>query len=197
MHPGAWTDVDHVVGGQDCLLVMFHHNHRIADVAQILQCPDQPHVVVVMQPDAGFIEDVQHPHQLRTDLGGQADALTFAPRKTPRGTARGEVTDTHIEHELDPRPDLTNDLVCNGVLPLLQLCRQFIKPHRKIHQVGGSQLGNIFSRDAEPERFFLQARAFAFGTGHLVHEAADPFHDAGRRRFRRLRIDEADDPLEI
>ena len=50
----------------------------VAQVAQSFQGADQAGVVALMQANAGFVEDVHHADQARTDLGGQADALCLA-----------------------------------------------------------------------------------------------------------------------
>ena len=56
-------DIDDVVGVADDFLIMLHHDHRIADVAETLQHFDQPVSVARMQPDAGLVEDVGGTHE--------------------------------------------------------------------------------------------------------------------------------------
>ena len=60
---------------------MFHHNDRVAQVAQFLERTDEAGVVALMEADARLIEDIKHVDQLRTDLCGQTDALAFASGK--------------------------------------------------------------------------------------------------------------------
>ena len=55
---GARAQVDDVVGRLDRLLVVFHHDHGIAQIAQLLQRAEQSAVVALVQADRGFIEDV-------------------------------------------------------------------------------------------------------------------------------------------
>ena len=45
-------------------------------------------VVALVQADAGFVEDIQHAHQGRADLGGQPDALAFAAGEGGRARSR-------------------------------------------------------------------------------------------------------------
>lgn len=40
-YSGAWSKIHHPVCCPDRLLIMFHHNHRIAHIAQLLQRGDQ------------------------------------------------------------------------------------------------------------------------------------------------------------
>ena len=65
---GGGAHVDDVVGGQDRLLVMLHHQHRIAQIAQLLQAGQQPGVVALVQADRRLVQHVQHPRQPRADL---------------------------------------------------------------------------------------------------------------------------------
>jgi hypothetical protein len=50
-----------VVGRLDRLLVVFHHDHGVAQIAQLLERAEQSAVVALVQADRGFIEDVHHP----------------------------------------------------------------------------------------------------------------------------------------
>ncbi len=75
--PGA--DVHHVVRGPDGLLVVLHHDHRVAEVAQPLERADQPLVVTLVQADRGLVEDVEHADQPAPDLAGQTGCA--APRR--------------------------------------------------------------------------------------------------------------------
>ena len=59
----ARPHVDEVVGGAHRALVVLDHEHRVADVAQSLERPDQPLVVALVQPDRRLVEDVQHAHE--------------------------------------------------------------------------------------------------------------------------------------
>ena len=77
MLAGAGADIDDVVGGAYGLLVVLDHDQGVAEVAQVQQRLDEPGVVALVQADGGLVEHVEHPHQARADLAGQADALRF------------------------------------------------------------------------------------------------------------------------
>src|SRR5665811_378050 len=54
------TDVDDPVRGPDRLLVVFHDQHRIAQVTQASERRDELRVVPLMKADRGLVEDVEH-----------------------------------------------------------------------------------------------------------------------------------------
>ncbi len=60
----ARPQIDHVIGALNRLGIVFHHQHRIAQIAQALERIEQPAVVSRMQADRRFIEHVQHAPQL-------------------------------------------------------------------------------------------------------------------------------------
>ena len=51
MHPGTGTNIKDVIGLTDHILVMFHHDHRIALIAQVLERGNQPVIVALVQTD--------------------------------------------------------------------------------------------------------------------------------------------------
>ena len=85
---GPGPQVDDEVGGADRLLVVLDDEHGVAEVAQPLQGVEEPPVVPLVQADRRLVEDVEHPHQARADLGGQPDALALAARQGGRGRSR-------------------------------------------------------------------------------------------------------------
>jgi hypothetical protein len=70
-----------MVGGQDRVLVMFDHDHRVAEVAQMAQRVEQARIVALVQADGRLVENVEHAGQAGADLRGQPDALALAARQ--------------------------------------------------------------------------------------------------------------------
>src|SRR3546814_16477367 len=70
--------VDDIVGGADRILVMFHDDDGVAEVAQALERDEQAVIVALVQADGGFVEDVEDARQAAADLRGEADALGLA-----------------------------------------------------------------------------------------------------------------------
>ena len=78
MHPGTGANIDHVIGQADRVLIMLHHDHRVADIAQMDEGFEQAFIVALVQADRGFVQHIKHACEARADLRGQADALAFA-----------------------------------------------------------------------------------------------------------------------
>jgi hypothetical protein len=60
-------------------LVVLDHDHRVADVAQLLERFDQARVVALVQADRRLVEHVHHAGEARADLAREADALRSPP----------------------------------------------------------------------------------------------------------------------
>ncbi len=59
-HARAGAEIDNMVRLPDGVLVMLHHDDRVAKVAQAFQRLQQAVVVALVQADAGFVEHVEH-----------------------------------------------------------------------------------------------------------------------------------------
>ena len=166
--------IDDEVGGAHHLLVVLDDDDRVAGVAQLLEAPDQPPVVALVQADRRFVEDVEDIHQLRADLRGQPDALALATRQRPRGPRQREVAQPHLHQETESFADLLDDLLGDapllGAHPLLDMG----DPLRKVGDREGRDLGDILPADAELQRLLLQARAAADGAGAVDKELFAP-----------------------
>ena len=68
-------DVDDVVGGTDDLLVVFHHDDGIADVAQAFQHLDELLGVAGMQADTGLVQDIGGADQTAAQRSREVDTL--------------------------------------------------------------------------------------------------------------------------
>ena len=74
-----------------------------------------------MQADGGLVEDVEHAHQGRADLRGQADALRLAAGERAGAARKGQVVKPHVREEAQAGVDLLEDLFRNELLPLGEL----------------------------------------------------------------------------
>ena len=77
MHARAGSDVHHIICGADSVLIVFHHNQRVAQIAEFLQGGEQLVIVALVQTDTRFIENIQHAGQIGSDLRRQSDALAL------------------------------------------------------------------------------------------------------------------------
>ena len=166
MHAGAGPHVDHVVGGADRVLVVLDHQHRIADVAQMLQRGQQAVVVALMQADRGFVEHVHHAGEAGADLRRQADALRFATRERVGGAVERQIVEPDVVEKTDAGDDFLDDLVgdpgamafeCQG----FKKCQHLFQRHRADFIDG-------HAADHDVARFLAQSRALARGTGFVV-----------------------------
>uniref|UniRef100_A0A1I8AMK0 Transcriptional regulator n=1 Tax=Steinernema glaseri TaxID=37863 RepID=A0A1I8AMK0_9BILA len=111
MHARARADIHHVVGHADGVLVVLHHDHRVADVAQVVEGAQQAIVVALVQADGWLVENVHHPHQAGADLAGQADTLGLAARQGIGAAIQRQVVQAHVHQKLQAFADFLEDLV--------------------------------------------------------------------------------------
>ena len=123
MLAGAGTEVDDVVGGADRALVVLDDDHRVAEVAQPLERPDQLLVVALVQADRGLVEDVEDADQAGADLGREPDPLRLAAGERGRGALQRQVADPDRVEEAQPLADLADDQAGDRALGLGQLER--------------------------------------------------------------------------
>ena len=55
MYPCAGADVDDVIGVANGVFVVLHHDHRVAEVAQVIEGVEQSRIVALMKADRGLI----------------------------------------------------------------------------------------------------------------------------------------------
>ena len=78
MDAGAGAHVDHMVGGEDRLLVMLDDDDAVAEIAQPIERLEEPRIVALMQPDGRLVQHIEHAGEAGADLRGKADALALA-----------------------------------------------------------------------------------------------------------------------
>ncbi len=78
MDSGRRAHIYQMVCGQHRLFIMLYHEYGITQVAQFFQSFEQTLIVALVKADGRFVQNIQNAHQGRTDLGRQADALTFS-----------------------------------------------------------------------------------------------------------------------
>ena len=96
MHAGAGADVDDVIGGADRILVVFDHDHGVAEIAQARERAEQAFVVALMQSDGRLVQHIHHTDQAGADLRGQANALRFAAGQRIGLAIQSQVVQSHV-----------------------------------------------------------------------------------------------------
>ena len=106
---GARAHVDHVVGLADRVLVVLDHDHRVAEVAQVLERLEQAVVVALVEPDRGLVEHVEHAGEARADLRGEPDALALAARQRAGIARERQIAEADVLEEAEALVDLLED----------------------------------------------------------------------------------------
>ena len=119
--PGAGAEVDDVVGRADHRLVVLDDDDRVAARLKLAQHGDQPRVVARVQADRRLVEHVEHAHEPRADLRGEADALHLAAREGGALAVEGQVVEPHVGEELEPAANLLEYLTGHLPFGLVQL----------------------------------------------------------------------------
>lgn len=163
VHAGPRADVEHMVGEANGILVVLHHDHRVAQIAQMGEGLEQPLVVALMQTDGGLVQHVHDPHQASPDLAGQPDPLRLATGEG-LGTARqAQIVEADVHQEAEPLDDLLEDLV-----RYLGTLTGQVQPFEEGQGIADGLLGDgrqVAIVHEDVAGFFPQSAATATGTG--------------------------------
>src|SRR5207302_10239042 len=105
--PGAEADAGLRLTGRT--LVVLAHDHRVAEVAELLERCDQPAVVALVQPDRGLVQDVHDPGEPRPYLAREPDALRFPAGERLGVAIERQVVEAHVGKEAQPLDDAPDD----------------------------------------------------------------------------------------
>src|SRR5690606_27842779 len=93
----ARTKVDDEIRRFNHFPIVFNHDDGIAKVAELLERLDESRIVGCMEPDAGFVENVEYPDQLCPDLRRKADSLAFSAAQRRGASVKIQVADADIQ----------------------------------------------------------------------------------------------------
>ena len=141
---------------------MFHHEHRIAQVAQVGEGPQQSFVVALVQADRGFVEDVHDSNQAGTNLAGQPDPLRLAAGEGVCAAIQGEVVEANVDQELQAGADLLLDLVGDLATATGEL--QTLEVVEGTFDRAGGDGGQVHAIDEDVARCLGESGAAAVGT---------------------------------
>ena len=159
---GLGTDVDDIIGGPDDFFVMFHHDHRIAQLLQLAQDVYQLVRVAAVKSDARFVQNVETAHKTASQGSCQIDTLAFTAGQRIAEAVQGEVSQTYIQQEADAVVDFYKDAAGNVGIMLVQL--QVVEKHFQFGNGQVYQFGDAASAHPYITGFGLQPRTVAFGT---------------------------------
>ena len=186
-----------MVGGADDVGVVFDDEDGVAEVAEVMEDPDQAFGVTGVEADGGFIEDVTSADEAGAEAGGELDALGFAPGEGGGEAVESEVFEADAIEEFEALLDFDEDLSGDGGGFGGEL--EGVEEVVGLGDVEADDLGDCVAGEAEVEGFRAKAGAFAgaaIGVAavageedadvnfvllplDLVEEAVDGFDDGG------------------
>ena len=102
MDSGSRSYIYHLVCSKHSVLVVLHHDERVAYVAQMAQRGEQFVVISLMQTDARLVKNVQHTRESRAYLCGKPYPLRLAAGQRAGTARKSEVVHTHIHQKSQP-----------------------------------------------------------------------------------------------
>ena len=162
VHARAGAKLDDVIGRPNGLLVVLHHNDRVADIAQAAERLNHLDVVFGMEANRRLVEHVEHAHQARANLRRKANALGLAAGEGPRPAREAEIIQANAHDEIEPQHQLAHDLLA-GLLPLhghgnvLEKIAQLLQVHLAQVVDGVASHGDEHARGFEPRAAAIRA----------------------------------------
>ena len=159
MRARARPQVHDMVGLPDRLLVVLDHDHRVAEVAQLLERRQEPAVVALVQADRGLIEDVHDAGEPGSDLAGKANALRFPTRERLGAAIERQIVEAHVAEEAQALHHALDDLRRHFTAPAGEgeLTQELERPS----DGESGKLRKSASGDEHEARRAVQARALA------------------------------------
>lgn len=134
LNPGSRPHIHNKVRLSYGFPVVFDDDNAVACIAQTKKNMEQVAVVAGMEPDAGFVENVENSRKRRPDLVRQADALNFTAGQSACGAVEGEVGQPQFLHVLEP-----TQYFPHGAFGDLLLSRSKIQAGEPVVNVGNAQ----------------------------------------------------------
>ena len=85
--------------------IVLDDHHAVADISHALQGVEESAVVSLVQPDRGFVQNVNDPGQFGAHLTGETNPLGLAARERGAGTIEGEVSEPDRAQKFKPGSD--------------------------------------------------------------------------------------------
>ncbi len=115
------AQLDDVVGPLDRGGIVLDHQHRVPQIAQLLEQLIELLRVARVETDRWLIQDVGHVDQRAAQRVGQVDALGLTAGQGSRLSIERQVAQPHLVQEADSGPELPEDRLGNGGVLLGQL----------------------------------------------------------------------------
>src|SRR5690606_37007401 len=105
------ADIDHVVGGTHCFLIVLDNDDRVADIAKVFEDLDESRIIPRMQPDRWFVENIQRPDKERAEIRRKLNSLRLAARECRGKTAERQVIEPDVHKKREPPANFEQKLV--------------------------------------------------------------------------------------
>ena len=169
--PCPRADVDAVVRRKDCLLIVLHHDHGVAEIPKALKRRDQTAIVTLMKANRRLVKNVEHTDETTSDLARQPDALGFSARKGASTSRQRQIVQPNVEQEAHPFEDLLGHAIGNQVFALGDL-----HGLEELHGIGNREsthLSDASPIDGDSQAGWLQPSPSARPTRHFAHVLLD------------------------
>ena len=90
----------------DRLKVVLDHDHRVPRGPQSLEETEESAGVSRVEPNRRLVEYVERVDQGGTERIGEVDTLRFTAGQRPHLAGKRQVSETHVDEEAGPRPQL-------------------------------------------------------------------------------------------
>ena len=167
------THIHNIIRTAHGILVVLHHDDRIAQVPQVFQGGNELVVVPLMEADGGLVQHIEHTGKGAADLGRQADALALAAGQSACRAGQGEIIQTDALQKLQPVFDLFENLAADLLLLLRQVRFIFRNEVQLIPDGHFAEIADVLATDGHRQHDGLEALAVAVRALHTGHEAAD------------------------
>jgi len=186
--------VHKIVRRADGVLVVLDDDERVADVAQAAQGVEQLVVVALVEADGGLVEDVEHAHQARADLRGEADALALAARERRARARERQVGEADRLEKTEPRADLAEDLLGDDRRAALEL--QAVHERERLGHGQVAEVRDAHAADRDRAGHLAQPLAAAGGAGLGGHALLELLADGVGLRLVIAPLDVGQNALE-
>ena len=133
---------------------MFHYQHGVALIAQLLQVLVQAMYIARVQTHARLIENIHHIHQAAAQMLDHLDTLRLAARKCVGFAAQAQIFQASVDHILQALGQGGDHRRSHRVFDGLQDFNQLADFH-------GSQIGDVVTVNATIEHRLVETCAVA------------------------------------
>src|SRR3989344_4717080 len=191
----ARAHVDDVVCRFHHGLVVFHDDHRVAQVTQTLHGRDELGVVALVETDGRFVENIDDAGQFRPQLSRGPYALRFSARERHGRPVGREVAQAHVNQIDETTFDLVRDLVDDDPFALRESVRigfpfrrdtddlrrldlqgtpaEPVEPGERVFQAQPHEVRDALPRDRDEEGFRTEPLPLADRAGEHAHVRLD------------------------